>query len=146
MLIMASCSQYNKIQNDPEESALDSDESHNTGQNCMNCHNANGNEAVREGGWWYVAGSVFDDNGGVAKSAGYIELWSGPNATGNIMYRLAIDEKGNFYTNRIIDFGRGLYPVLKKTDDKIEAHMSTSTKTGACNSCHGVSTLSLELD
>lgn len=143
---IASCSQYDKTQNNPEESMLDSDKSHNNGQNCMSCHNQNGNEAVREAGWWYIGGSVYDDKGQEASSAGFVELWTGPNATGNRMVRLAIDQKGNFYTNRIINFGNGLYPVLKKTDDKIEAHMSTSTKTGACNSCHGVSTSLLKLD
>jgi cytochrome c553 len=138
---IASCSQYDKIQNNPEESMLDSDKSHNNGQNCMSCHNQNGNEAVREAGWWYIAGSIRDGNSG-----GYVELWTGPNATGNRIARLAIDKKGNFYTNKIINFGAGLYPVLKETDDKIKAHMSTNTKTGACNSCHGVSTSPLELD
>lgn len=133
-LFIASCSHYDEIMRNGKESTY-SGKSHNAGENCMTCHNSGSDlsEAVREGGWWYVAGTVKGDYG---KD---IELWTGPNRTGELVYSLQIDRSGNFYSAKIIPVNKGVYPTLIKKDGTAK-HMSTSTVTGACTSCHGETT------
>lgn len=138
-LLGISCSHYDELMVDGEQSETGEDESHNTGKNCMSCHNQNGNEAVREGGWWNIAGSVFASQNKPADN-GFIQLWSGPNQTGLLMYELPIDKLGNFYTAKIVDFKGGFFPVLLDEDKKLKKQMGTPIQTGACNSCHGSTT------
>jgi cytochrome c553 len=134
LISIASCSHYDEIMKSGKESTYSS-KSHNAGQNCMTCHNSGSDlsEAVREGGWWNVAGTVYGGNG---KD---IELWTGPNRTGELIHTLQIDRSGNFYSAKIIQFKTGVYPVLVKKDESTK-EMSTSTLIGACNSCHGKTT------
>ena len=137
---ISSCSHYDDIQKNAKESIAGEDESHNSGQNCMSCHNASGsNEAVQEGGWWNIAGTAFKSSGSYAKE-GSVELWTGPNRTGSLLYKLAIDDLGNFYTGKIVDFKGGVFPVLIDKNGNLNKAMQSSTLNGACNSCHGVST------
>lgn len=132
-LFITACSHYNEIQKDPKESMAGDDESHNPGQNCMSCHNDNKNEASSEG-WWNIGGTAYKNNKTV--NTGSVELWTGPDRTGSLLYKLAIDENGNFYTNKIIDFKGGFYPVLINQDGSFNASMGDPTTIGACNSCH----------
>jgi cytochrome c553 len=133
MLVIISCSHYDDIMKNGKESTYSS-KSHNAGQNCMNCHNGSEySEAVREGGWWHVAGTVV---GGSGKD---IELWTEPNRKGELVYKLQIEPSGNFYTSKIVDFKTGVYPVVVKKDGSFK-EMSTSITMGACNSCHGATT------
>lgn len=137
--IVGSCSHYDDIQKNAKESMAGDDESHNSGQNCMSCHNQGGNsEAVREGGWWNIAGTAYQ-SGRVARD-GSVELWTGPNRTGSLIYKLAIDELGNFYTGKIVNFKGGAFPILVDKNGNISKAMQSSTVNGSCNSCHGVST------
>lgn len=133
MFGLVACSHYDEIQKNPKESRAGDDESHNAGQNCMSCHNDNKNEASFEG-WWNIGGTAYKSNKPV--KTGSVELWTGPDRTGTLLYKLAIDEKGNFYTNKIIDFKGGFFPVLMNNDGTKNAEMGISTTTGACNSCH----------
>jgi len=134
LLFMAACSHYDELQNNAKESRTGDDESHNAGENCMRCHNAGEfSEAALEG-WWNIGGTAYK-NGRTAKS-GYVELWTGPNRTGEFLYRLEIDELGNFYTSKIIDFQGGFLPVLLNADGSFNAGMSSKTVVGACNTCH----------
>jgi len=137
---ISSCSHYDDIQKNAKESIAGEDESHNSGQNCMNCHNASSSsEALQEGGWWNIAGTAFKSSGSYAKE-GSVELWTGPNRTGSLLYKLAIDDLGNFYTGKIVDFKGGVFPVLIDKNGNLNKAMQSSTLNGACNSCHGVST------
>ncbi len=137
MAVILSCSHYDEIQKNGKESQSHSSESHNQGMDCMSCHHEQGNEAYDR--WWYVAGTVFLSDGTPAPSSGAIELWTKPGRSGEKIYTLQIDAKGNFYTQKIIDFKGGVYPVLVANSGTITA-MSTSTLNLACNSCHGIST------
>lgn len=137
-LIIGACSHYDEIQKNAKESIAGDDESHNSGQNCMSCHNQGNNEAVREGGWWNIAGTAYQ-SGRVARE-GSVELWTGPNRTGSLIYKLAIDDLGNFYTGKIVNFKGGAFPVLVDKNGNMNKAMQSSTLNGACNSCHGVST------
>jgi cytochrome c553 len=138
-LFISSCSHYDEIQKNAKESAAGDDESHNSGQNCMSCHNKGGyNEAVQEGGWWNIAGTAYQS--GNTANEGSIELWTGPNRTGSLIYKLPIDILGNFYTGKIVNFKGGAFPVLIDKNGNMNKAMQSSTLNGACNSCHGVST------
>lgn len=133
LLFIFSCSHYDDIMKNGNESTANG-ESHNPGQNCMKCHNEGEfSEAVLEGGWWHIAGTAY------GSKANTVELWTGINRTGELVYKLPVDPKGNFYTAKIVDFKGGFYPVVVKDDGSILA-MQEKTSTGACNSCHGIST------
>ena len=121
-------------------SAAGSDDSHNKGQNCMQCHQAKG-----EGeGCFIAAGTVYGMDMMTTVSSGKVDFYTGPNETGTLKQTIMIDSKGNFYTTA--DFSPvGLYPVITgPTGNK--KMMGSSLSTGACNSCHGSSTDNLWVD
>lgn len=133
LLFIVSCSHYDDLMKNGNESTA-SGESHNAGQNCMKCHNEGEfTEAVLEGGWWHIAGTVY------GSKANTVELWTGLNRTGELVYKLPVDPLGNFYTAKIVNFKGGFYPVVVKDDGSILA-MQEKTTIGACNSCHGITT------
>ena len=109
-------------------------ESHNAGQNCMNCHSSGG-----EGqGCFLAAGTVYDNAATSIYPNATIRLYSQPNGAGSVVATIQGDAKGNFYTTGSIDFGSGLYPSVTNSGGQT-MYMSASTTTGACSSCHGVS-------
>ncbi len=108
--------------------------SHNFGQNCLTCHKSGG-----EGeGCFNVAGSASNSALTSNLTGGSIKLYTGANGTGTLKYTIPIDSKGNFYTTESVDYS-GLYPAITGTSGAT-SYMSSSLNTGACNSCHGVST------
>lgn len=138
IFIQQSCSHYDELMVNGKESKAGDDESHNAGKNCMSCHNVQGfSEAKQEGGWWYIAGTAYKNGRSASSKNGWVEFWTGPNRTGTFVYKLAIDDLGNFYTAKIVRFGDGFYPVLINPDNTINSYMSSKTTSGACNSCHG---------
>jgi hypothetical protein len=124
------CTHVEELENDVEESKPD-ERSHNAGKNCSSCHNVNGNEASSE--WWTIAGTVYNTNGSVLNNA-TIELWDGKNRNGQLIKKLTSDLSGNFYTNQIINFKSGLFPVLVY-EDSVKT-MQSAFNGGSCNSCH----------
>lgn len=110
--------------------------SHNMGQNCMTCHQSSG-----EGeGCFIVAGTVYTSSSGSTTAAnGTIYLYTGPNATGTLAATIQVDAKGNFHTTDALDFGSGLYPVVKSASGA-QQFMGTTITQGACSGCHGVTT------
>lgn len=110
--------------------------SHNFGQNCLNCHKSGG-EGEGEG-CFNVAGSASNSALTSNLTGGTIKLYTGAGGTGTLKYTIQIDSKGNFYTTESIDYS-GLYPAITGTSGAT-SYMSSSLNTGACNSCHGVST------
>ena len=125
---MQSCTEdeYGSI----KDSTTGSNESHNMGQNCMNCHKPGGGEAPV----WKVAGTVYNEARTFTNSNATVKLYTGPNATGTLKYTIQVDAKGNFYTTSAIDFTGGLYPSV--TGATSTYSMSTPIESGACNSCH----------
>ena len=111
-----------------------SSESHNMGQNCMECHKSGGGGS----GWFNAAGTVYDSLGTNTLANATIKLYTQANGAGNVKYTIQADAKGNFYTTENVNFGDGLFPSVEgPTGAKF---MSTSVQTGACNSCHGITT------
>lgn len=116
------------------------DDSHNNGRNCFSCHTSGG-----EGeGCFNAAGTTYKSSGSAAKN-GTVKLYTGENSTGTLRATIEVDNLGNFYTTDDINFSGGLYPtIISATGNVYE--MSDNITTGACNSCHGVSTDRLEID
>lgn len=152
LVFLAQCSHYDELKKHGLESAYGSDESHNFGQNCMSCHNDPHNEASGEYRWWNIAGSVEgvgegddsgggddddDDNGGSTGSA-RIELWSQKNRQGQLYYTLPVDDEGNFYTAKIVQYYGVCYPVVVNNETGDWESMGQAFTGGGCNSCHGV--------
>lgn len=134
-LIIIGCSHYDELQKNPKQSSAGEDESHNSGQDCMSCHNKSGSEAADEG-WWNVAGTVYNNNS-LANNV-TVELWSEPNGGGFKILSLTSDKKGNFYTNKILNFNGGCYPVII-SGSKRKAMISKFMGGMSCSnaSCHG---------
>ena len=110
--------------------------SHHMGQNCMDCHNPNGEGA----GWFNAAGTVYTQDSSSTYTNPVVQLYTAPDSVGNQVLVATIngDAKGNFYTTASINFGTGLYPVVVGAT-RSRAMNATITQ-GACNGCHGVST------
>jgi len=115
-------------------SQYNGDESHNKGQNCMNCHKSGG-----EGeGWFNAAGTVYNAAFTASNPNTTVKLYTGPNGSGSLVKIIEVDGQGNFFTTENIDFGQGLYAAVQgATTTK---YMGTTAASGQCNSCHGVST------
>lgn len=133
MFIAAGCEKGEE--NETKISRNNETESHNNGQNCMNCHKSGGPGEGR----FNVAGSVYDSLFTSPKANGYIKLYTAANGGGTLKYTIEVDAKGNFYTTESIDFGSGLWPSVEGASGN-KRYMSDVVITGACNSCHNVST------
>lgn len=108
-------------------------ESHNNGKNCMTCHVESGDGD----GCFVVAGSAYKSDKSSPASSGSIKLYTEANGGGTLKHTIQIDQNGNFYTTENIDM-TGLFPSIDLGGNV--QHMSTQPGTGACNSCHGVTT------
>ncbi len=132
VLITPSCEKEGK--NEKKISMHGGDESHNMGQNCMECHKSGGDGE----GWFNVAGTVYDSTLLSTLANTTIKLYTEADGGGQLKYTIEGDKKGNYYTTEDVNFGDGLFPSVQgPTGTK---YMSTSVKTGECYSCHGVTT------
>ena len=75
-------------------SSTHDDESHNMGQNCLNCHKSGGSGE----GWFSLAGTVYDSLKTATLPNSTVKLYSGPNGTGSLIGIIEVDGLGNFYT------------------------------------------------
>lgn len=133
MVAIQGCEKENE-ENETNISRYGDDDSHNMGQNCMNCHKSGGAGE----GWFNAAGTVYNAAFTNVQPNGTVKLYTGPDGTGTLKYTIEVDAKGNFYTTEDIDFGSGLYPGITGTSGDVQ-YMSSAITNGACNSCHGVS-------
>lgn len=117
--------------NETKISSYNSDESHKAGQDCMICHVSGGDGE----GWFTVAGTVYESGLTSIYPNATVKLYTGSNGTGDLVSTVEVDQNGNFYTTKIIDFGTGLYILVEgNTSTK---NMYASITSGKCNSCHG---------
>jgi len=121
-------------ENETKISAYHSDDSHNSGKNCMECHISGGSGE----GWFTVAGTVYENDKQTPYPNATVRLYSGPGGTGNLKGTIEVDQKGNFYTTESIDFTDGLYATVEGASGT--RAMSMVLDDGACNRCHGSST------
>jgi hypothetical protein len=129
MVFLAACENENESDNGSSGGL-----SHNSGQNCMNCHKSGG---IGDG-IFTVAGTVYNSQKTSVLSGATVKLFTEANGKGTEKYNFQTDGKGNFYTTQSISFGTGLYPAVQGSQSV--KYMSSAITSGQCNSCHGVST------
>ena len=130
-----SCSHYDIGKAETKISENGDDESHNNGQNCMNCHSPGG----KGEGWFSAAGSVYKSDKASRNANGKVFLYTEPNGQGTLKNTIEVDGEGNFYTTETIIFEGGLYPVHQNSNG-VKKFMESPIISGQCNSCHNVST------
>lgn len=133
LLTTISCSKENESDETSSSNTGDT-ESHNTGENCMNCHKPGGEGEGR----FTLAGSVFNAQQSAYSNA-VVKLYSAANGGGALKATINGDARGNFYTTSGVDFSGGLYPTVTGTGGNV-VYMNSPVTSGACNSCHGSST------
>lgn len=116
-----------------EASVHGSSRSHNMGKNCQSCHRPDGEVC------WLIGGTAYDSLSGSTSSNVTVRLYTQPNDSGELRLTLEGDALGNFYTSEDPDLSAGLYPTVT-TANGHTSRMEQSIRTGACNSCHGVTT------
>ena len=105
-------------------------------QNCMNCHNAEGDGE----GIFSAAGSVYDTTQIAPFPNAKVILYTGANGSGNVVKNIEVDAYGNFYTTESISFENDLF-VSVLNPNGTETFMNSPVVNGECNSCHGSSSV-----
>ena len=141
--LLISCEKENDEpgENHKMESSFNDKESHNTGQNCFNCHKTGGNAE----GLFTVSGTVYNSTKTETYPNAIVKLYTGPDETGTLTKTIEVDGKGNFYTTADMNFSSGLYVTVAGTSGNV-AKMNSSVSTGQCNSCHGSNTERISAD
>lgn len=103
--------------------------------NCLSCHAPGGSG----NGIFMVGGTVFKNDLKTRYPNLTVRFYTQPNGGGELVKTLEVDAYGNFYTTGSLPFGKGLYPQVENGKGEIRS-MKTWLTSGACNSCHGVST------
>jgi hypothetical protein len=106
--------------------------SHESGKNCMECHQKLGPGP----GLFSVAGTVVRLDGSPSADA-TVELWTAPGGTGDLVLRVEADALGNFFTTEALDLASApAFPFVKSADGVNANLMPFPTSSGACNVCH----------
>jgi mono/diheme cytochrome c family protein len=106
--------------------------SHNVGQNCMQCHQANGPGP----GLFTVAGTLYDVDG-APHPDGVVELRTAPMGSGELVLRVEADANGNFYSTEALPLpDMPLFPWVLSDDGARTSFMPFPTRSAACNVCH----------
>ncbi|HAN79594.1 MAG TPA: hypothetical protein DCQ31_18450 [Bacteroidales bacterium] len=115
--------------------------SHNTGKNCMTCHQKGG-----EGeGQFTIAGTVYNAAVTEGTVGAVIKLTTGARGAGTVLATVVSDQFGNFYTTKSVDYSSGVY-VSMTGKSGTSKHMFAKITTGECNACHGVSGSKLSIE
>lgn len=141
--LTSSCTKENENDSSGESniSAAGGTKSHNSGQNCMNCHKSGGSGE----GSFNVAGTVYNSLLTATYPNAILKLYTQANGGGTLRAAINGDAKGNFFTTAGVDFSGGLYPAITGTSGNVK-YMSEPISNGACASCHGSSTAKLWVD
>lgn len=132
------CGHEEEDSNDVAISRNGGQSSHNTGQNCLSCHQS-GNEYI-----FSTAGSVYQQQNLTAPLPNVKILFhDGPNASGNLIHSIEVDALGNFYTTDAITWGNGLYVSVEVPGKPITSSMSFTVNEGACGRCHDNKTVTV---
>jgi hypothetical protein len=122
---MISCS---KSENDWNVSEHHDDNSHNSGQNCMNCHYQEGPGE----GWFSLAGSVSRDD----QNDSILSIRVFDALSQDLLTTVEVDRLGNFYTTASINFINGTTIDIIDGQGQVVKAMGTVVKNGQCNLCH----------
>lgn len=106
--------------------------SHNVGENCMQCHQERGPGPGR-----FSAAGTLHDADGAPLADGILELRSAPDGNGELVLRVEADGLGNFYTTDPLPLAdMPLFPTVYGPDGVGKNFMPFPTLSGACNVCH----------
>jgi hypothetical protein len=143
IMISASCTKENENDSSGESniSSTGGNKSHNTGQNCMNCHKQGGSGE----GNFNAAGTIYNSQMAATYPNAVVKLYTQANGGGTLRATINGDAKGNFFTTATIDFAGGLYPAIIGSSGNIK-YMNGSITSGACTACHGSSTAKIWVD
>ena len=133
----------------PRDAALDIERSshngdaisHETGRNCMACHQAFGPGP----GQFTVAGTLYRNRSEQqALGDGILEFREAPG--GDVVLRVEGDHLGNFYSTEPLPLpDMVLFPIVYAPGDVVGRAMPFPTRSGACNLCHaGARVVSVE--
>ena len=125
---------------DTNISASGGNDSHNSGQNCMQCH-TNGGKGE---GCFSAAGSVYNSALISPVNSGKVEFFTQANGAGQLMYTIQLDSYGHFYSTADMTLV-GLFPRVTGPTGTQQS-MSTGLSSGKCNTCHNVSTSKIWAD
>ena len=131
IIVVISCKKQDKQTN---ISNTGDSESHNMGNNCMDCHKSGG----KGKGAFQVAGTAYDSLKQSIFANVIVRLHTQSGGGGTLAATVYGDANGNFFTTESVDYTAGLYPSVEGSSGKIK-YMISSASSGACNSCHGVS-------
>ena len=139
IIVMQSCEKEREHEGCGEKkiSAFNKDDSHNMGQNCMNCHYDGG----KGEGCFIVAGTVYDSLRTSTYRNSTIRLYTDTNGGGQLRATVYGDGRGNFYTTESVDFSGGLFPAVTSAGGT--QYMPLAITQGSCNSCHGNNVVNL---
>ena len=112
-----------------------STQSHRAGRDCMDCHKIGGDGV----GHFVVAGTVYStrDTSKVLPN-GYIKFFATDDRTGTPQFVVEVDGYGNFFTTDNFEFTK-FYATHANVSGGMSS-MIAKPSSGACNSCHGIST------
>lgn len=130
MVLTQSCEKEDEGCGEENISYIGGNESHNKGQDCMQCHKDGGDGE----GCFIVAGTVYDSLQVNTISSGTVDFYTEPNGMGQKIKTVEIDGKGNFFTTDIFNL-QGLYPVVTGPTGS-KKYMGSPLTSGQCNSCH----------
>lgn len=117
------------------------EESHRQGENCQSCHVSGGDAP----GAFQAAGTIYQEGGSdLAFQNAVIEFYTEANGGGDLVKTIKGDFVGNFYSTDDINFTEGLYPAIRDGEGQMK-YMPKQTFHGACNSCHGLTEIQLQL-
>ncbi len=115
--------------------------SHETGRNCMACHQAFGPGP----GQFTVAGTLYRNRSDQeVLGDGVLEFRDAPG--GEVVLRVEVDSLGNFYSTEPLPLpDMVLFPIVYAPNDDVGRAMPFPTRSGACNVCHaGARVVSVE--
>jgi len=107
---------------------------HNVGNDCLMCHKAGGAGE----GIFGAGGTVFKVGTTIGATGASVKLYTNADGSGSPVVTMTSEVGGNFFTKSTINFGTGLY--VKVSSANGTSSMMSPIPTGACNSCHGIST------
>ncbi|MFM7201358.1 MAG: hypothetical protein ACKO6N_11250 [Myxococcota bacterium] len=106
--------------------------SHETGRNCMECHQAHGPGP----GIFTAAGTLYHPDGSPSPN-GTVELRTETAEGGELVLAIQVDANGNFYTTAPLPLpDQPLFPFVVSPDGESTTFMPFPTASAACNICH----------
>lgn len=129
-----------KNNSDIIRSVYGSTDSHNAGEDCIECHDKNGDTNIE----FSIAGTIYRTNTDQAYPNVLLNLYNSVDIEDIPIETIEVDGKGNFYSNIPIDWQIGYYASI--TSDYQMRMMNGIVYNGSCNFCHGVNVALINIE